>query len=268
MSKDIIISVIIPCFNSSKTIIRCLDSVVSQTYSPLEVLVIDDCSKDDTLQVIEAYIQKTEIDFSINIIGLEKNGGPGVARNVGWDNAKGDYIAFLDSDDAWDKDNLLIKSRVLTENPEVCLLANHKREVSGFNAKEADFNYAANVKYISKRDALYRNPFVTSAVLLKKDLPYRFPFKKYSEDYKLWLDIVFGDIGKCAVLESDLTIAFKPAYGASGLSSNLWLMEKGELSNFLELFRNRKINFFEFLFSSTLSYAKYIRRIIKNKVSK
>lgn len=95
------VSVIIPSYNREKTIERAVMSVLNQTYKDLELIVVDDCSKDNTVEVL-----KSIKDDRLKIIRLEKNSGACVARNVGIENAQGDYIAFQDSDDEWLLDKL------------------------------------------------------------------------------------------------------------------------------------------------------------------
>ncbi|NER78112.1 MAG: glycosyltransferase family 2 protein [Leptolyngbya sp. SIO1D8] len=91
-----LISIIIPTFNREKVIPISLESVLGQTYKNLEIIVVDDCSEDHTRDVISAYG-----DPRIQYIRHSKNLGGAVARNTGINLAKGEYIAFLDSDDAW-----------------------------------------------------------------------------------------------------------------------------------------------------------------------
>src|SRR5215510_8225783 len=96
MDSNIKISVIVPTHNRAHTIRRCLDSALGQTISPYEVIVIDDASTDDTISVV-----KSISDERLRLITMPSNKGAQAARNVGIKNAKGDYIAFLDSDDEW-----------------------------------------------------------------------------------------------------------------------------------------------------------------------
>ena len=90
------ISVVIPAYNRAKTINYCLDSVLRQTLGPLEVLVVDDCSTDGTVDIVRAYK-----DSRVRCIVLEKNSGAQAARNRGIREARGEWIAFQDSDDEW-----------------------------------------------------------------------------------------------------------------------------------------------------------------------
>ena len=89
------ISVIIPVYNAEKTIAKCIDSVIAQTYQDFEILLIDDGSKDDSDSVCQSYAMQ---DKRIRYIHKE-NGGVSTARNLGIDEAKGQYVTFLDSDD-------------------------------------------------------------------------------------------------------------------------------------------------------------------------
>lgn len=95
------ISIIIPTYNRAHLINRAIESVLNQTYGKFELLVVDDCSNDDTESVVSSFD-----DFRIRYIKCDKNGGAAAARNRGIKEAKYDWIAFLDSDDVWRTDKL------------------------------------------------------------------------------------------------------------------------------------------------------------------
>jgi glycosyltransferase involved in cell wall biosynthesis len=99
------VSIIIPYFNRPKKIIRCLESVLSQSFQDFEILIIDDYSK----LALDLNID----DSRIKVYRNNKNLGPGLSRNVGLDNAKGEYVAFLDSDDYWHTEFLCETTKVL-----------------------------------------------------------------------------------------------------------------------------------------------------------
>lgn len=89
-----LVSVIIPCFNAEKTLKETIESVLSQTYAPIEIIVIDDGSSDNSVDIAKL--------FGDQIIVLQKeNGGPASARNAGIRLSRGMYIAFVDADDLW-----------------------------------------------------------------------------------------------------------------------------------------------------------------------
>ena len=92
-----LISVIIPCYNAEKYISETIESVIKQTYSNWELLVVDDCSTDDSENIIKSYAKK---DSRIKYYRTESNTGtPAEPRNIGINKAKGEYVALLDADD-------------------------------------------------------------------------------------------------------------------------------------------------------------------------
>ena len=92
------VTIIMPSYNSEKFIIESVESVLVQTYSNWELIIVDDCSPDDSNKIITKYVDN---DSRIKLIKLQKNSGPAVARNTAIEAANGRYIAFLDSDDVW-----------------------------------------------------------------------------------------------------------------------------------------------------------------------
>lgn len=105
MGKEPLVSVIIPTYNRKHTLKRCIDSVLNQTYRNFEIIIVDDCSTDSTMEYVEAeYGAITEIN--IVYVRNDNNLGAGISRNVGVSYANGEYIAFHDSDDEWSHDKL------------------------------------------------------------------------------------------------------------------------------------------------------------------
>ena len=93
-----LVSIITPSYNSANFIIETIESIIAQTYTNWELLITDDCSSDNSYSIINDYAIK---DKRIKLFQLTKNSGAGVARNNSIKEAKGDYIAFCDSDDCW-----------------------------------------------------------------------------------------------------------------------------------------------------------------------
>nr|WP_294679508.1 glycosyltransferase family 2 protein [uncultured Blautia sp.] len=117
-----LVSIIIPAYNREKVILSSVKSVLNQNEEDIEVIVVDDCSSDNTLSVL----RKIE-DARLKVIPLEKNSGACVARNTGIKAARGEYIAFQDSDDVWHQDKL--KKQLLALNnykADVCFCAFNK----------------------------------------------------------------------------------------------------------------------------------------------
>ena len=93
--SNILVSIIVPMYNSEKYIERCVKSLISQSYKNIEIVIVDDGSKDNSLQLIKDYANK---DSRIKVY-TQSNQGPSVARNTGLDNSTGKYIMFVDADD-------------------------------------------------------------------------------------------------------------------------------------------------------------------------
>lgn len=98
-----LVSIITSLYNSEAYVAKTIESVMAQTYDSWEMVITDDGSTDRTVSIVEEYASK---DSRIKLFKLEKNGGPGVARNNSIQKAQGQYIAFLDSDDMWVPDKL------------------------------------------------------------------------------------------------------------------------------------------------------------------
>lgn len=117
-----LITVIMPAYNSVQYIEKAIKSVLNQTYSRLELLIIDDGSNDGTREIIN---QQRQIDDRIHLICLD-NQGSGAARNEGLRRANGEYIAFIDADDYYDQ-NFLLQGMRLAEQGCDCIVYNYQR---------------------------------------------------------------------------------------------------------------------------------------------
>lgn len=104
MERKPLISIIVPVYNAEKTLHICLESLSSQTYKEVQIIFINDCSTDKSLEVLEKF--KAQSQFEIEIINHEVNRGVAAARNSGLDVVRGEYIYFVDADDEIDPDAL------------------------------------------------------------------------------------------------------------------------------------------------------------------
>src|SRR6187399_2905671 len=98
-----LVSIITPSYNSSKHIAAAIESILNQSYTDWEHIIIDDASGDDSLEIVKQYSAK---DARIKCIALNENKGVANARNQGLEFATGKFITFLDSDDLWDSSKL------------------------------------------------------------------------------------------------------------------------------------------------------------------
>lgn len=109
--KKGLVSIIMPTYNCGKFIAETIKTVLEQTYTNWELVIVDDCSKDDTEQVVKSFG-----DGRIRYYKLEQNSGAAVARTTAMQKAEGEYMAFLDSDDLWKKDKLEKQLKFMKDN--------------------------------------------------------------------------------------------------------------------------------------------------------
>ncbi len=186
------VSVVIPCYNGVEFLPEAIDSALAQSYPPLEVLVIDDGSTDDSATIAESY------GGPVRVI-RQHNQGESVARNRGIDEAKGDWIAFLDADDVWDSEKLELQLETIGNLPDtVCLHTGFYLFGSRNGIAERPQEILSNK--LGVEDLLLR-PFVhPSTALVRNVLPVRFPeWTSTAEDMIYFAEIsLYGSISYIA----------------------------------------------------------------------
>ncbi|QDT34640.1 glycosyltransferase family 2 protein [Thalassoglobus polymorphus] len=176
------VSVVIPCYNGSPFLRETLDSAINQTHRPLEIIVIDDGSTDDSAAIAESF------GAPVRVIRQE-NQGESVARNRGIDEAKGEWIAFLDADDLWAPEKLERQLSLIDETT----VAVHT-ELQSFGTVDSQSNIAAipeSTRYQPFTVAV-KNPIVTpSSLIVRRSLHLRFPtWTKHAEDLIYCLELI------------------------------------------------------------------------------
>lgn len=173
-----LISVVTPCYNAEKYIGKTIESVINQTYQNWEMLVIDDCSTDNSANIVKDYERD---DSRIRYIKMPKpSGSPAYPRNVGINESKGEYVAFLDSDDLWLPHKLQSQLDFICKTGASFVYSYCSRfvtldDIGGVIKSPAIANY----NMIKKRDYI---PMLT--ILLKKDLLQNVRFEdRPKEDY-------------------------------------------------------------------------------------
>ena len=156
------ISVIIPSYNRETTIKRSVQSVLNQSYTDLEVIVVDDCSTDDTSSVVNRIMAR---DNRVKYIKHEINAGACAARNTGIAAASGEYIAFQDSDDSWRKDKLKIQMETMKRfQADVCI-CKMKRHYRSNNRTSIYPNVETGlIEYMD----IIKQPLVSTQMILAK----------------------------------------------------------------------------------------------------
>jgi glycosyltransferase involved in cell wall biosynthesis len=255
------VSAVIPCYNCSETIEKAVDSIAKQTLIPWEVILVNDDSSDQTIDILQN-LQNTYGKEWIKIIDLKKNVGPGQARNIGWESAAQDYLAFLDSDDIWHPQKLEIQFSWMKDNPSINFSGHSRLTYQENQALSRSSLNGLNTepKIISKLRLLTSNIFPPSSWLFKNSLSTKFKQDYYAEDYLCLLENFFSD-DKMAFFNLPLCYCLRTPYSKGGLSGALWSMEKAELKAYQKICKEHHISNLEYALVSLYSLMKYGRRI-------
>lgn len=192
------ISVVIPLYNKEKSIITTLKSVLAQTYTDWELIIVDDGSTDRSADIVREFFSTLQIeDFKFQIIS-QKNAGVSAARNTGILAAKGEYVAFLDGDDLWDKDLLKEMVRLIEEYPRKSIYGLGCEKIIGDNpTKREDIDcyrgetywewnsmaYTGSSSCVRKQDAISVGLFDTRMT--------------HGEDIDMWWRLLLKNGGAC-----------------------------------------------------------------------
>ncbi|XDZ63106.1 glycosyltransferase family 2 protein [Alphaproteobacteria bacterium LSUCC0396] len=208
-----LISIITPAWNSASTITECISSVRQQTHLNWEMLVVDDCSSDNTCEVVQGLSSQ---DDRILLIRQPENGGPARARNAALRHARGRWIAFLDSDDLW------LPTKLETQ------LVFHKAQGAHISFTEyrrisVDSRRTGQLIQVPPRltyfDLLNNTAIATSTVLVDRQLTGEFEMKPiYYDDFGCWLELLRSG-GFAAGLNHDL-MRYRVMEGS--VSRNKW----------------------------------------------
>lgn len=178
-----VVSVITPVYNAGKVIGKTLESIFKQTYKNIEIVLVDDCSTDNSREVIEKYkVSHPEIVYYCQ----ETNQGAGAARNKALELAKGQYVAFLDADDMWHSEKI-------------------EKQIKLLKKKNGAFSYTA-IQMIDENDnilkkkrkvreqvdykfLLHNTMIATSTVVIDRSKlgDFRMPLRRGGQDYATWL---------------------------------------------------------------------------------
>ena len=187
-----LVSVIMLTYNRSKILSKAIKSVLDQSYSDYELIVVDDCSMDDTEEVVAQFKDKR-----IRYCKTQQNsGGSMIPRQIGLDVSKGKYIAILDDDDFWiDKHKLSLQVLYLETHPEAVLVGTDAIATNRAGSIIAHHHYPATFIEIKKK-LLRQNCFYHSSVMYRKESCLDAGgyiaikggcYRNFTDDYELWL---------------------------------------------------------------------------------
>jgi teichuronic acid biosynthesis glycosyltransferase TuaG len=211
MNNQNLISIITPAYNCEKFISESIDSVLSQTYTNWEMIIVNDKSVDSTDKIIKEYAEK---DSRIRLINLTENCGAAVARNTALENAKGRFIAFIDSDDRWKKDKLKMQLEFMQDNNYGFTFTGYEYIEDENNEKQKEFKVPYSLNY---SQGLKNTVIGCLTVLIDKNIvgDFRMPLVRRGQDNLTWLMLL------------------EKGYTAYGLNENLaeYRRVTGSLSN-------------------------------------
>lgn len=183
------VSVIIPAHNAAVTLVETLDSIIRQRCPVEEIIVIDDQSTDETVRVFNSWCQANRGCIDARLLQQTRNTGPAGARNAGIREAKGQWIGFLDADDAWLEGKLEAQFKAMSQDTSAVLLCGGT--VPFEEPMTPDVQSTFNLAPLPIEAFITHNPVATSTVLVKRDALFEvglFDEQFFGpEDYDLWL---------------------------------------------------------------------------------
>ncbi len=205
-------SIITPVYNSEKFLYSTINSVISQTYTDWELIMVDDCSTDDSRRIIESFIEK---DGRIKYYKTNyPSGSPALPRNIGIEKSIGRFIAFLDSDDIWESRKLEYQNN-LFQDDRVAIVFSDYEKIDEAGLRKNRFITAPQV--VSYMELLKGNVIGCSTCIYDTAKIGKMYFKKHGhEDYILWLEI----LRKGFVAKNTGTVLAQYRVRDSSISSN------------------------------------------------
>jgi glycosyltransferase involved in cell wall biosynthesis len=242
--KNLLVSVIIPTRNSGKTIKKTINSVLKQTHKKIELIIVDDGSEDNTIDILNKFKNK------LRIIKLRNKVLAGEARNEGINVSKGYFLAFCDSDDVWKKNKISEQLDYILKNNYdiVCCNAYSFKKNTILSTRYINFPFL-QIKF---QDLLSKNYVINSSVLIKKKIMLKFgmyPKSKFFfsfEDYYTWLKLSvnfnIGFLDKQLIVYND-----NPRFSARNNTLSFYHIKLRIFLIFLYLMFTRKIKISDFL---------------------
>ena len=247
-----LVSIIMPCYNADKFIENSIKSVISQTYSNWELIIIDDCSTDNSFEIINSFCEK---DNRIRYLKTQfPSGSPAIPRNLGIMASSGRYIAFLDSDDLWFESKLEMQLGLFNDDLVAIVFSDYEK------ISEVGFSFNRIVKapiLVNYKQLLCGNVIACCTCVVDTSKSGKLEFNKQGhEDYALWLKI----LSKNFYAKNVGLVLARYRVRKSSVSSNkfnvvIWYYNIYRVNQKFSIF----VSFYLTLISLTRSFFKYTK---------
>jgi glycosyltransferase involved in cell wall biosynthesis len=242
------ISVVIPYYNSLNSIYRSLESIKKQTLLPEEVIIVDDCSNVEN-SINTTNIKSSDYPFRVEIVKHKINLGAATARNSGIRVSKGDYIAFLDSDDCWETEKLELQLKYINDF-----------DLLYTNYSEQKINIILDtqpcLKIITYFDILKKNLSPVTLFVKKNSILFFDERFRRCDDFKMSIEALINN-KKIGYLDINLSYGFKRAIGEGGLTKSITKMSFSYLKACFTLIAENKkyiLNILPFIIFEILKF--------------
>lgn len=211
MYKDMV-SIITPTYNAEKFLEQTIKSVLNQSYMNFEMIIVDDCSKDRSVEIAQEFAAK---DNRIKVHKLKENSGAAVVRNTGIEMASGRYIAFLDSDDLWDEKKLEKQIDFMKKNKIGFSFTSYRMMSENGEMMNKIVSVPSQMKY---KDLLKNTVIGCLTVIIDRELigDFRMPLVRAGQDTATWLSILRS--GNVAYGMNEVLASYRKVEGS--ISSN------------------------------------------------
>lgn len=264
--KNPLISIVIPLYNGERFIAQTLESVLAQTYRNIEVIVVDDASTDRGCEIVRHY---STADSRLRLLLSETNfGGPARPRNIGIENAKGEFIAFVDADDVWKPHKIQTQLDFLTYNSDIDMVYSPAEIIDEngtvFPRRKQRFLLLLSLLMSPKNAIIYGNFININTVMIRQPLSNRF-----IEDSRLvaiedWIFHILNlQDGMKAVSVEEALIYYR-VHSASISNRNSDKSYRKIFYMLAILFMETHISFGHFCLANILNSAKLLRRKLAN----
>ena len=266
-----LVTVITPIFNAQNSIAETIESVLGQTYQNWEMIIVDDCSTDNSRDIVKKYEVK---DSRIKLIELEVNfGGPARPRNVGLDISKGDYLAFLDADDVWLENKLQVQiSEMLVNNLDFTSTDSKFIDDNSIDTIINKYKIVIFFKKIKRKatlsDVIKGNFIRTSSAVVSKNFISKFDENKDFigvEDMCLWMKILNDKNIRYKYITEKLIKYRISSTSLSERGANQKQALKANLCILKFILDNQKFDYIKYFYIRIikLAFIYFIKKIIK-----